>query len=164
MPQRETIAALFELTIEAEKIMLSYYQGLIKKFSHVAEISEFWKSMADDELQHIHALEGLRSSLAQDVLSSPAEPGMLQKIREAFRFTSEEALGSVKTLEDAYEIANRLEDSETNRVTMLLNAKFVSSAEKKKFLMSLIETHLSDLAEFFKFGKAEWRRSIKALD
>ncbi len=44
--KNETVTDLFELAVAAERIMQDYYQGLVKKFSNLSKVSNFWQNMA----------------------------------------------------------------------------------------------------------------------
>jgi len=161
MEKNETMATLFTLAINAEKAAQSFYRGLTKKFSYLPEISNFWKKMEEDEKYHARELENIFNSLPPDKLLVPADQPVLWKAKEVSKFSVEDNLDSIKTLEDAYQIANEFENSEINTVFAFLTRKFISSAERKRFVLSELKYHLAKLMGFPQsFGDAEWRKSV----
>ncbi|MEE8168382.1 MAG: hypothetical protein V3T58_05875 [Candidatus Hydrothermarchaeales archaeon] len=139
---------LFKLAITAEKTVRDFYLNLIKKFSELNEVSEFWKGMVRDEIQHIQELSSIHSSLTMDQLFAPADPALVEEARKFLKFSFKDELKSIETLEDAYQVTHKLEYSEINTVYNFLLMEFVSSDEKKKFAMTQLKNHLKKIDEF----------------
>ncbi len=160
--KKETVADLFKLAITAEKIMQDYYEGLANKFSNLSKVSNFWQDMANDESHHGAALESMCKSLSDTVLFSEAEFAILQKCRAYLKRVSvKDMLSSVKTLDDAYELAHELESSEANIVFKFLTAKFIKPEKRMKITIAMIENHINKIMDFSeKFGNAKWRKTI----
>lgn len=158
--KRTSIADLFSLQVCCEKIIRNYYREMKQKFSHLPEISAFWKSMVDDETQHIVELKNIRNSLPLRVLSSQAEPSITTKSEYSW-LQAATMLNSIKTLDDAYLLAHEIEHSEVNSVFIFLTAETVGSDERRRFIRRLIETHLERLMSFGgRFKDRKWRKSI----
>jgi rubrerythrin len=163
MPDDQTIETLFELAITAEKAAQDFYLGLAEKFSHLSTVSDFWRDMGKDEVSHVKALREIRVSLTPDQLSAPVDPAIWWKAKEVSRFSVQNRLNSVKTLEDAYQSAHYLEYSEINTVFEFLLTEFTSSNKSREFIVSQLRDHVEKLAEFSEAsGDAVRRRSIVA--
>ena len=163
MHSEDTIERLFELSIAAEKTAGDFYAGLAQKFFHLPEVSEFWKGMAGDEEQHMRRLEAIRDSLTSSQLFVPADRAVLDAVKNAVKFSVTEMLASVRNLDDAYELAHDLENSEVNTVFELLSTEFRPSRERKEFVRSQVKGHIIKLSNFFHaFGDDERRKSVAA--
>lgn len=164
MENDETWATLFELVIELEKAAADFYRGLAEKFSHVPKVSEFFIGMLMDEIQHVQVATNIRGSLTPSQLHDPAEPLLLRKVRETLRCLDEDKLNSVRTLDDAYQMAHQLESSEIDTILKLLMSRFGDFDAEKRFAVLDIR-HADKLTEFFQAsGSAEWRKSILIRD
>ena len=152
----ETTATLFELVISAETKARDFFVGLAEKFSHLPEVSSFWQGMAKDELEHARELENIRDSLTRNELLLPADPDILCKTKRISEFSVEDQLESVQNLEDAYKLAHDAEYSEVNAALIFLTKKFMSSEQRKEFVLSRLQSHLGKLMDFgYAFGKVE---------
>ena len=154
-------ATLFELAIGAEKAAMDFYLGLLKKFSFLPEVSDFWNGMLKDKIGHAQELENIRDSLRPSQLSLPADPSLLRKAQKVSRFSVRDRLNSFPTLDDAYELAHEFEHAEVNTVFACLMNEFVSDEKKKKCALSELQSHLAKLMDFSQtFGNVEWRKNI----
>jgi rubrerythrin len=91
-PTDETVAALFELAIAAEKAAQDLYQGLESMFSHVPVAAAFWHALMEDEAAHAHELEKTRAALTPMQLVMPADPLMMMKAKSILNFSVEGSL------------------------------------------------------------------------
>ncbi len=156
-----TFADIFENAILAEEKMKEYYLALAARFKRFAEISAFWKGMADDEEQHAGILKNIRASLPGNVLFSLAEAKMASISGKISLSPLRDMLKTVRDLDDAYETAHEWESSELNALFMLLASKFIDVAERKNFTKELLKSHVAKLKDFpVKFGDAEQRKLI----
>src|SRR5512135_1204688 len=114
MPEFGTTAHLIELAIQGERMAETFYEHLAKKFSRFTDIEQFWKSYAAEENGHARWLDHLRERADSEHLRQPVDPEVLQQAQRALATPVEALLSGVKTLQDAYELANELEHSETN--------------------------------------------------
>jgi rubrerythrin len=159
MNETETVKDLLLLAMSAEENAQAFYAELSRMFTHMPDVSARWKELMNDEVLHKDRLEKIFRQLSEEELSAPA-PDILQKLRRTLRGNSlEDKLSSVETLDDAYEIAYWLEYSEVNIAFEVILSRFVTSEEKKDFVMDLISEHV---AKLHGFGNIEWRQDIKA--
>ncbi len=160
-----TVAELFELAIGAEKAAEEMYSGLAAKFSHYPEVADFWKQYAAEEAEHAAWLERLRERLDLE-LSESADSYALRNARAALKFSVEDALEKVQDLEDAYQVANELENSETNAVFEFLITHFSHDEETQSFLKAQLSDHVAKLMTGFpmQFQDAKMRLSVEAME
>ena len=161
-----TIGELFEVAIAAERVAGELYHRLAEKFSHKREVADFWSKYAAEEAGHAKWLEQLRDRLSTEKLSAPADPIKMQEARTALEFSAEHRLRGVQNLEEAYQLVNELENSETNMVFEFLIDNFSADERSQVFLRSQLREHLARLAVEFpmKFGGRSWRQEIKILE
>jgi hypothetical protein len=161
----ETTALLFELAIISETCAQNFYEGLANKFSREINIPEFWKNMAQDEMEHRKMLEALQRSLTAPQLSAPAEQDILQIALENSRVKIDDVLSMVNNLNDAYMLAQLWENSEIYRVFEFLISKFMPGESDGRFIRLHLITHKKKLETFLHaFGDDENRKSIIAAD
>lgn len=165
MEKITTTYDLFARAIAAEKAAKDFYDGLSHIFSHVPEASLLWKQMKDDEDLHARELEDIRNGLTAEQLSSPADRSLAGEATAELRnFSGKLALRGIETLDDALDRAYELEYSEINTAFQAMVKEFVSSEARVKFILSLVEEHVSRLEEFSRIIPHEesWKK-ISAL-
>lgn len=159
MHETSTVKDLLLLAMSAEESARAFYAELSRMFAHIPDVSARWKELMKDEALHRERLEKIFRQLSEQDLSAPA-PDILQKLKQTLHGNSlEDKLSSVETLDEAYEIAYWLEDSEVNTAFKIILSRYVTSDERKDFIMDLISEHMAKLRGF---GNAEWRQAIKA--
>ena len=165
MTNQATIAALVELSIRLEKSAAEIYRWLGSKFAHHQEVADFWKRYAAEEDMHAQWLERLRDRLDPGELSAPADPLMLNDARSLLQSLAGK-LSGIKNLEDAYQLVNELENSETNAIFEFLITNFGTDKKTQNFLRSQLRDHIARLMIDFptQFHNALARRNIEALD
>ena len=62
------LADIFERLIEIEYKASKLYAELWKLFSHVSDISDFWRELAKDEIFHMNTLQEIYKSLTEEGL------------------------------------------------------------------------------------------------
>ncbi len=149
MTGESTVADLFELAIELEKSAQELYRGFEAKFAHQQKASDFWKQYAAEEAGHASWLARLRDGLSAEELSAPADPAMLEAAREMLKFSVENGLAGVMDLRDAYQLANKLENSETNAIFEFLITHFSTDEKMQDFLRSHLKDHIGKLMLWF---------------
>ncbi len=147
MSHKESVKNLFDLSISIENHFQDFYRGLTRMFAHEPDVSEFWMRMLDDEIVHAEELKKIRGSLTPEQLQSPVDPSNIQKLEELLGYSIEDILNSIKTLDDAYKIAHKFENSEANKVFEFLALEFVPSNKKKKALITHIRDHITELSD-----------------
>lgn len=112
-------------------------------------------------MQHANTLQDVRQSLTSEQLLSPCDKEMWEKVVRIQRVLSVDLTASIKSLNDAYELAHELELSEVNVIFKLLATEFVPSEERKQFVVSEITQHQQKLVDFSRnFGDRDWRKGI----
>lgn len=166
MSNKATVAELFELAIAAEKAAEKLYRGLEAKFAHQQEVADFWGEYAAEEAGHAQWLKRIRDAASPEQLSAPADPFILRDARRVLQFSVEHRLERIKNLEDAYQLVNELENSETYAIFEFLITNFISDKKAYSFLRSQLDDHLAKLATEFptQFKGAAMRREIEALE
>ena len=155
-----TLANLLRLAIKAEETAEVFYRRLAEKFFEFDEISTLWEKMAEDENAHVRYIENIRESLTPAQLDADTDFDLLRKANEVVKFSADELLNSVKTLNEAYNLAHDIEHSEVNYVFRFLINKFADSEQVKKFAIAQLKEHLDRLMNFGKKFGAEFRESV----
>jgi rubrerythrin len=162
----ESIDQLFEMAIAAEKASEALYHGLQRKFAFNPELAAFWERYAIEEAGHAMWLTRLRDRADPAQLSAPADPLLLRDVRKALVLGVDRRLEGVKDLNDAYELVNELENSETNAIFDFLITNFAEDEEAVAFMRAQLAEHIGRLVHGFPaaFRSAGRRREVKALD
>jgi len=166
MPEFGTIAHLIELAIQGERLAETFYQKLAGRFSRHPDIVAFWKGYAEEENGHARWLIRLRERAGADQLNRPADPEVLQQAERALTVPIDDLVAGIKTLQDAYEVANELEHSETNMVFEFLISHFAEDAQTQTFLRAQLSEHVGRLMIDFpkRMGTGTLRRGIQASE
>jgi hypothetical protein len=90
--------------------------------------------MAHAETLHARVLERMRTRLDSAVLNSPVDAKVLRQAQEALRHEVVAAAGAVTDLEDAYQLAHEIENSEINTVVEFLVTSFPENPAPGEFL------------------------------
>ncbi len=145
---------------------LAIYLRFGKKFERYPEVAAFWNSYAGEENGHARWLAQLRERAGASRLRQPADPDILQQAERALARPVEDLLAGVKDLQDAYELANELEHSETNTVFEFLINYFAEDAQTQAFLRAQLNDHIVRLTKGFPehLGSATLRRGIQAAE
>jgi rubrerythrin len=154
---------IFQSVIEIEKMAAEIYEEFAKLFSDFPKIADFWKGMNRDEIDHAKWLIEMKESLPEEVLSSSPDYDLILKVHSIKKSLGEYSEKKINSLDDAYELANDIESSEVNNLFRLFTHKFISSEDKKNFILSEINDHQLKTMNFPKnFGDKILRKEIKA--
>jgi rubrerythrin len=156
-----TVRELLELATAAEEVAESIYRELEGRFAAVEEVAAFWSEYARDEREHIRVLEEIRDGLDEEQLSQTVRIQALKGLRSLVDTSIAETVGGVKTLEDAFRVATRLESSEVNAVFEFLTAQFSLAQRAEFFVKAGLEEHVAKLRNEFPVGPGR-RHTIKA--
>ncbi len=159
-----TVMELFEKAIAAEKLAEELYHRLAALFTHEPDVAEFWEQYAEEEVGHARWLARYRDQLSLETLSQPADPETLAAAKRALRLSIERRLQNIETLEDAYQLANELESSETNAVFEFVITNFSKEDESRDFLRAQLQDHIARLMFGFpeKFKSGDRRAAVAA--
>jgi rubrerythrin len=141
----ETVGALFNMAITAERSAETFYHRLANMFAGQQEVANFWQKYAAEEAGHAVWLVNLRDKLSAEQLATPADPGMLVMANRVLDISIEDLLAKVKNLDDAYQLANELENSETNAICEFIIDNFAEDERAQAFLRSQLRGHVSRL-------------------
>ncbi len=154
---------IFQSAIEIEKKAGKIYERFAELFSNFPKTVGFWKGMNQDELDHAKWLSEIKESLSEEELSSYPDYDFILKVHSIKKSLEEYSKKKIENLDDAYELANDIESSEINNLFRLLAHKFISSEEKRRFILSEINEHQLKIMDFPKnFGDRILREEIKA--
>lgn len=163
MSQQLTLAELITAAIEAENTLRKIYIGFTYKFALEQEVSDFWQAMADDEATHAQILTKLRDQVFKGSLDLPVEVCLVRRAAALKDIDVKGLVNSVHNLNDAYEIAFKLESSEVNVFFSLLTIRYMPVEESYDIITATIDRHLLRLAQFGRtFGNAEQCRQVAA--
>lgn len=158
-----TIGELCDYSIKIECRIKDMYRVFSEMFRGHPDISDFWKRLEKDELQHIEILKDIKTKLSPDEKLSASGSGMYQEMTGIEKKLDEIQLQSVRTLDDAYETAHDVEFSEINSVFLFLISCSINTRDRNSFFSSIITEHQNSLLEFGKrTGGRGRRREIKA--
>ncbi|MBN1920743.1 MAG: hypothetical protein JW892_05825 [Anaerolineae bacterium] len=166
MSDVNTVNHLFALAITAENAAEAMYLVLAQRFSPYVEVAQFWREMAHAETLHARVLERMRIRLDSTVLSSPADATVWRQAQEALRHDIVVAAGAVADLEDAYQLAHEIENSEINTVFEFLVTTFPENPTTGEFLREQLQVHARKLALAFPapYDAAPARRAALPVD
>lgn len=166
MADQPTIDQLFQLAIAGEKAAERIYQGLERKFAPYPELGQFWARYASDEATHARRLEQIRARLAPEQLAQPADPRMVDQARKIAQTPVEDILKGVQNLGQAYDLAQTMEEGETNSIFAFLVSDFDVASQSRAFLQSQLHDHIARITDEFPaaFNLPSVRRSTRALD
>lgn len=156
-PQYRTVGDMIDLLIRAEISAQTLYLRLMEDFAHEPDAAQVWWKMGADEAAHIRLLEQIRESLPAERLQAPANPIWLEQARTAARFSPEQALVRIHTLEDAYQEAHAIENSEINAVFEFVMTEYFPRQLRADFVHNMLREHVDRL---YGLRTTEWRRSI----
>jgi rubrerythrin len=148
---KETVGELFEYAIALEKAAETVYTEFGNMFAHSPEVAAFWRSYADEERGHASYLERIKGKVDGTRLSYQADVTILEKVHSCLRKISSTQLATMRTLQDAFELATELENSETNTIFefMIMNFTTDELAESHKFLRTQLSSHIAKLENGF---------------
>jgi len=144
-----TIESLLNVAIQLEAAARRFYEGLAEKFAQWPEAAEFWQVMAADEACHENQLIQWGASVDAERRSQPVEARLLQMGRKMLGTSTDELLGDVRNLDDAYETAHDLESSEINAIFRFFITEFSPDPRILAMLTQEIEEHAERLMTGF---------------
>ena len=157
----ETIEYVILQAIEAENYSRDLYFEFSQIFAHVPDVAGFWQDLAYDEAKHAYTLKKTQDSLSTEQLAFPADRKLLRSVEKTKLFLSRISISTIRSLDDAYELAHELEFSELNYIFKCVAGDFIRQDEKKKIIFNEIEEHQRKLVDFTEnFGDRVWRGQI----
>ena len=145
---RITLAQLFESAISWEGEAREMYLALAEAFAGHPAVRALWVQMANDEAIHAALLRQARDATPVERLAEllgPLESMHVPSV-EAELAAAREA--HLRSLDDAYELAHRLESSEIATVFELLTVGTFDESSRARLLANQLDEHLGQLARF----------------
>ncbi len=117
--------------------------------------------MRSDEEEHARFLEEVRARLTPEQLQAPADPEMMQGLRNVLmKFSPQRMLQSIRDLNDAYNYAHELESSEVNSVLeFIIHEYHIDPALRAQLVDMYLQAHVKRLLAL---GGLAWRQSVLA--
>ena len=164
MSQDSTLAHLFDLAIKLERSAETLYQELAAMFVHEPDLLAFWQKYSLEESYHARGLERIRSNVTDELLLTPANPAILEKAYKMSEFSQEAALQQVRNMEDAFQLASELENSEVNAIFDFLITNYSHDPESVAFARAQLTGHIEHLQNDLppRFRTAAIRKTIRA--
>ncbi len=165
MPDEVTVNQLFDMAIGAERIAEHVYCRLGTMFAAQRDVVRFWSDYAAAEDSHAQWLERIRGELSPEQLAAPADAQTVSNAQELLRLPVEQALEGIRTLDDAYQLANEMESGETNVVFDFLIGHCASDPQAQAFMRSQLKDHISKISVGFpvRFRSSASRLSVRAV-
>jgi rubrerythrin len=155
-----TIAQLLDRAISWELTARDLYAALSKSFPSYPDVEDTWKQMAVDESRHASILRETRDVLSQSALSRPLDAAEAALIVSAEAELARAAALELRTLDDAHELAHRLESSEVSTVFQLLVSCRTDDFANKALLDAQFDGHIDRLKRLTDGFDRPTRRSI----
>ncbi len=152
-----TMAELLALLHKGEKETERFYMGLVDMFLHEPIAAKVWWEMAAEEALHIWLIEKARETMSPEQLAMPIESKVLEKARQRASISPEKLWASIKTLEDAYQIARLVEVEEFIVILGPIMQDLFPGDIRNQLARSQMEKHLEPLD---RLGTKEWRLSV----
>ncbi len=164
MSDQVTVDELFDMSIKVEKTTERLYRGFRANFASQPDVERFWRAYAQAEAGHALWLERIRGTLNPAQLAAPADEQVATSARRLLAFPVERLLQEIKTLEDAYQLANELESGETNVIFEFLITHFATDAQAQSLIRSQLRDHIAKISTGFpaRFKSSASRMAIKA--
>ena len=143
--RNDSLEALITRAIRCELTVRDLYSQFAQLFSHVPTLATRWQALSEDESSHVELWQEVRGKLSETEFSRDADPDLLQDLLRVERLLEPDLTSRIGTLNDAYELAHQIEDSELNALFRLLVVEPVKEPQRKAFLLAQLDGHLERL-------------------
>lgn len=145
------VESLFKNAISLEKTAETLYRQYEEMFSHCPEVANFWKNYANEENGHAKFIERIFFEVDKKRLSEPADIGIAYQLQASINRISKINLENIKTLDDAYQLAVEIENTETNAIFEFIFMNFSNEelAKSRNFLRAQLRDHIDKLETNF---------------
>ncbi len=141
----------------------SIYKQFAVFFANEPQIRCFWAELAGEEKLHAKILRDIQKAISSEHLCELPNNHLFQDIQMATIFLDKCHPETVRTLDDAYEMAHEIEFSEINPIFKLLACSFIQKETRKKTLIAQLSNHQNKLSKFTNtFGDKNFRKEIIA--
>jgi len=162
MTEFGSVRHVFELAIHAEYKAGDFYDHLASMFDRHSEVRGFWKAKAREERDHARWLDNLRASVSDEQMNMTTDRDVLERAIHAANAPVEAVLARIRTLQDAYNEANKIEQAETNATFEFLIEHFSDNPDVMLFLREQLHRHVGSMMLDFpvRFGTGTLRRGV----
>lgn len=147
--EQVTIGELLALGIKLEIDARRLYEGFAQMFEDCPAVAKFWCRLAADEASHESRLRGVLAGMSRRRLSQAGDLKMLRGARALLVASVEDRLREIHNLDDAYEMANDLECSETNTIFRFFLTELSQDMHVVATLMQDLDEHVECLITGF---------------
>lgn len=159
--QQTTLEVLFESAIRIEELAGIFYRELAERFVAHPHSVALWRSLAADEDMHARVLARVLAAAPAEKRTSPAPVETWVAVAEVLQRMEQDPVGSIKSLQDAYELAHEFEHSEVNAIFEFLSIDLLPGAIEAEFVRTHIAQHQQKLADFRQSYQGEdWRQVV----
>ncbi|MDZ4179975.1 MAG: ferritin family protein [Coriobacteriia bacterium] len=155
-----TVSHLFEQAISWETTAQDLYVGLSKSFPSYPVVEDIWRRMAIDESRHAAILREAAAALPPSCLARLLDATEIALVVSVEAEHAGAAALELRTLDDAYELAHRLESSEVNTVFQLLISCHADDLAANALLEAQFDEHLDRLGRLAKAFSRPVRQGI----
>ena len=109
MTELITLSELINAAIAAEDVAQKVYLAFKQKFLYRQDVADFWQALAEDESEHAHILARVHGVVPVQDLTTMVDVDLAEMAYKLQGLNVEELIESVHNLNDAYEIAYKLQ-------------------------------------------------------
>jgi rubrerythrin len=157
-----TLAWLIDCAIGWESQARDIYFSFGKLFSHVPRVAEVWLDLADDETRHVGFLLKIRGTAPHEHLASQVGQAQREAAVEVEQFLRGDLTVAIQTLDDAYELAHMIEQSEMNAIFRYVAQESVPDEARRLLLLAQLDIHIEKLSAFGREFDRQQRMRILA--
>ena len=156
----KNIQMLFERAMSWETKARDFYINLANLFRHEPRVSEFWLQLSEDEAGHIELLKETLDLIPMKERFVDVDDKQWNVVLQVDEFLKEASNTKILTLDDAYELAHQIENSEVNAVFRLLAIDSAPEKQMQQFILTQLTEHVDRLSKFGKQFTQDNRKSI----
>lgn len=140
-----TAGELIQAAINAEKIAGLLFCRFARQFNHEPKVMAYWQERATEEDDHAHVLEEILAQLSPAQLNAAIDLPEAADFRRLLTTLANDQLPSIVTLEDAIQLARRLERSEVNIVFRFITRRYLQDRELQAKVRADIRQHVREV-------------------
>ena len=151
---------LLERATSWESKARDLYAALAELFDHQTKARRFWQEMSNDESRHVDILLDIRNTIPKSRLSEHISEKQTEAALRIETLFKSDLAAHLATLDDAYELAHVIENSEMNAIFLLVAVASVADTQRDELVESQIDEHMERLLQFGREFRATYRTGI----
>lgn len=155
-----TMKKLIEHAVSWELKVRDIYKTLAGMFKQHTVIRLFWQEMSDDEAHHADILQNIKHTMPDEELHKIIGVKEREAAIRVESLLEKDLLAHIANLNDAYELAHDIEDSEVNAIFRLVAVESVTDDQMHELISAQIDEHVEKLMQFAHKFKPAYRRTI----